>query len=157
LLARALGTNPDFITYRGAAPVMVDIMGNHVDVFCAQTADAISNVQGRTVKGYIVTGPSRLTQLPQLPTSGEMQLGGSEISVWHGLFVPPGVPPAIQRSLEAALNRALDSAMIKERFASLGIEPTPAARRGAGPLAALIASEVPRWKALVADMKITPE
>lgn len=157
LIARALGVTPDFVAYRGAAPVMTDILGGHVDLFCAQTADAIRTVSTRAVKGYLVTGPSQLPQLPQLPTVSALQLRNSEMTVWHAMFLPPGTPPAIRRAMETALGRALDDPRVRERFAALGVEPTPPARRGAEALGVLLDEEVKRWRSLVADMRITPE
>jgi tripartite-type tricarboxylate transporter receptor subunit TctC len=128
-----------------------------VNLFCAQTADAISNVQARTVKGYLVIGPNRLAQLSPLPAVSELLLTSGEMTVWHGLFLPPGTSPAISRRIEMALAAALDSPRVKDRFAAFGLEPTPFPRRGPAAFSTLVDAEVRRWQSLVGDMVIVPE
>ncbi|SEG74954.1 Bug family tripartite tricarboxylate transporter substrate binding protein [Bosea lathyri] len=157
LLSRAVGAKPNFVAYRGAAPVMTDIMGGHIDLFCAQTADAIANAETKTIKPFALTGTTRLAQLPQISTLREAGVQDADMSVWHALFAPPGTPDDVLSSLSGALDRALEDPEIIARFKMLGVQATEPARRGPAMLRKLLEVETMRWRTLVSDMGVTQQ
>ena len=69
-----------------------------------------------------VTSAKRTTLVPDLPAISE-SVPGYEFIGWYGLVVPAKTPPAIVSKLNTEVNKALNTSTIKERMASLGIEP----------------------------------
>ncbi|WP_181183597.1 MULTISPECIES: tripartite tricarboxylate transporter substrate binding protein [unclassified Mesorhizobium] len=157
LLARALKAQPNFVAYRGAAAVMTDILGGHIDLFCAQTADAINNINSKSVKGFWVTGPARLNQLADLPTIAEAGISGADISAWHGLFAPAGTPAETVKVINSALAKTLQDPAVLSRFESLGATPVAVDRRSPEALGKHVKAELARWKDLVAELSVEQE
>ena len=77
------------------------------------------------VRGLAVTGASRSSALPDLPTVAEAGVPGYEASTWNGIVAPAGVPRAIVTRLNAEINKALATPTLRQRFAAIGAEPTP--------------------------------
>jgi tripartite-type tricarboxylate transporter receptor subunit TctC len=60
--------------------------------------------------------------LPQVPTTVEAGVPGSEYQFWVGLFAPAKTPPKIIDRLQAEATKIMTSADIKERLDKLGAE-----------------------------------
>src|SRR4029079_3006712 len=56
------------IPYKGGGPATIDLLGGHVQMFYSVAINIVSHVQNGKLKAISVTGPSRLTALPQTPT-----------------------------------------------------------------------------------------
>ena len=144
-----LGVAPNQIGYPGAALALNDVVAGHVDAMCLQSVDAVPMAEAGRVRPIAVTGPQRLSGLPQVPTLAEAGIQGADTVVWHALWAPRNTPNATVARLDAALRAALDDPLIAERFLAVGAAATPPAERGPDPLARLVAAEVPRWEAVV--------
>ena len=68
-------------------------------------------------------GAKRASSLPDVPTFQESGLAGFDVNSWVGIFAPAKTPPAIVARLQKELAAVLQSAFVKERYATLGIEP----------------------------------
>lgn len=149
LLMSALGTQLTTIPYKGTGPAMTDILGKRIDLMCDQTTNTTNNIEARTVKAYAVTTPSRLKNLPDLPTASEAGLDGFEISAWHGLYAPKNTPPAVVEWLSSALRKALKNENLIRSFAMLGTAPVSDVNATPTALKAKLESEVKRWEPII--------
>ena len=70
-----------------------------------------------------------------------------------GVFLPAGTPPPIVDLLARELNAAIASREVSDLLASHGIESEPG---GAKRLAALVASEVAKWRKVAIAARIEP-
>jgi tripartite-type tricarboxylate transporter receptor subunit TctC len=77
-------------------------------------------------------------------------------SPWSALFAPKGTPQPILDKLTDALDRALDDDNVRMRLADIGTIPTKA-KRGQQPLAALVKSEIARWRPIIEAAKTKAE
>src|SRR5262249_16184436 len=80
------GTRFQFVTYRGAAPAVQDLMGGQIDLMCAEASQTVPYVRNGKIKAYAVMSQSRLPDLPDIPTTDEIGAPGMHISFWHGLW-----------------------------------------------------------------------
>jgi tripartite-type tricarboxylate transporter receptor subunit TctC len=65
----------------------------------------------------------RSSVMPQLPTTAEAGVPGSEYLFWVGLFAPAKTPrPAVER-LQAEVAKIMTAPDLKERLDKLGAEP----------------------------------
>ena len=71
----------------------------------------------------------RAAALPDTPTVGE-SLPGFEFNNWYGIMAPAGTPRGTIDFLNAEVQRILTLPEVKEKFAALGADPTPARRKG---------------------------
>ena len=127
-LQRAAGASWPFIPYRGAAPALQDMIGG-VDVMCPSPASSLAMAREGLIRAYAVTGSTRLTSAPDIPTVDEAGLAELHISVWGGVFAPKGTPKSVIARLNAALVGALADPGVRQRFVELGQEIFPRSRK----------------------------
>jgi tripartite-type tricarboxylate transporter receptor subunit TctC len=76
-----------------------------------------------------VPSAKRSNALPDVPTFQESGLAGFDVTSWVGIFAPAKTPRPIVDKLHRELEAALKTPFVRERYATLGIEPvgnTPA-------------------------------
>ena len=129
LLAETLKTKLTYVTYRGAAPAMNDLMAGQIDILCDQSTNSVPQVLGGTVKAFAVTTAERSAAIPDVPTVAEAGIPDVLFVVWHGLYAAKGTPDDVIAKLNTALSEAVDDPDVKAKFASVGTVPYPAAQR----------------------------
>lgn len=91
------------VPYKGMAPALQDFLAGRIDVY-GEPAN-ISHVKAGTARALAVVGDMRLAELPDVPTTRELQVAYAH-SGWFGIFAPRNVPPALVTRLSAALRNA---------------------------------------------------
>jgi len=130
------------VPYKGAGPAVIDLMGGHVDLMFASPTGSVPQVKSGKLRALAVTAPTRLSALPEVPTSRELGFPDFEISGWYGIAVPANVPKDIVAKLNNLIGRALEAADVKDRLMTQGLEA-----KGSSPeeTTALAKSELDRW------------
>jgi tripartite-type tricarboxylate transporter receptor subunit TctC len=141
------------VPYKGAATAITDLLGGQTDLAFEPTSVLLAHIRDGTLRALAVTGATRSPELPDVPTVSESGYPGFASVSWSGIVAPAGTPPAIVARLNAAVNAAIAQPDTQSRLAGLGAAPmtgTPA------DFAALIATETPKWAAVVkkADIKL---
>lgn len=145
VFAQRIGARMTQVAYKGNAPALVDLLGGQIQVVFSPVIDALSHVQAGTLKALAITTKSRSSLLPNLPAISET-LPGYEVVLWNGIFAPVGTPPEIVNKLSEAIGRIIQQPETRKYLAELGSEPvssTPQAFKE------FVASELPKWRALV--------
>ena len=153
----ATGTNFQFIPYRGAAPIMQDLIAGQIDFTLAQTANALSQLRAGKIKVFAVTAPKRIAEAPEIPTTDEAGLPGFHISIWHALWAPKGTPADITGRINAALVETLAEEKIVRQLSALGIEIPAREQQTPEGLRAYHMAEIAKWGSLLASANIKPE
>ncbi len=110
------------VPYKGAGPVMPDLMGGHVAMFFSGMPPAIPHVRAGKLRAIAVTTTKRSPGAPEVPTMQEAGVQGFDISNWFGYFVPAGTPPEVIEKLNGEINRALKLPEVREKLANVGAE-----------------------------------
>jgi tripartite-type tricarboxylate transporter receptor subunit TctC len=150
LLQSMLGISTGRVAYRGGAQAMNDLMGGQVDFSCISLSGAISQIQGGTLKAIAIASPRRADVIPDVPTTAEGGLPQFVVSTWNGIFAPKNLAPEVQDKLNHALATALDDATVRKRLTDIGFVIPDAAQRAPQVLQDLVATEVPRWRRVLA-------
>ncbi|HEX8886399.1 MAG TPA: tripartite tricarboxylate transporter substrate-binding protein, partial [Noviherbaspirillum sp.] len=142
------------IPYKGSAPAMQALLGQQVDLVFENILAAVPLIQAGKVRALAVTSGARASSLPDVPTLSEAGLSGYEIVSWQAVFAPAGTPQAVVQRLATEIGKIINDPEVKERLASLGVEPS-----GAGPaeLGALQKLEVAKWAKLIKASNIKVE
>ena len=151
--AKATGISVLKVAYRSNPPALTDVIAGRVSMMFVDVSSAISFVRAGTLRALAVTTRDRSPLYPDLPTVGET-VAGFDLASWTGLLAPAGTPPAIIERLNTEVNAVLALPEVRERLASLGIEPAP---MGAAQFTAFTRDEVLKWSRLVKDAGIDPE
>ena len=138
------GTDFLFAQYRGGAPAMQDLVGNQIDIMCAEASQTLPHVRGGKMKAFAVMSKGRWAPLPDVPTMAEIGLD-MQIAFWHGLWGPKGLPKAIVDKLNAAVVTAFSDPTVQKRISDLGQSIPPRDQLTPQALAAYHKAEVDKW------------
>ena len=108
------------IPYRGAAPAIVAMIGNEIQLLFDNTTTAIGHLRGGRVKALGIAAKTRLAVLPDLPTLDESGAPGFEAGISHGVLVLKAVPKPTVATLNRAINTAVSDADYKTVMTELG-------------------------------------
>ena len=146
LLKMMAGVDMVHVPYKGAAPMLTDLMGGQVQVGFDNLPSTINFVRSGRVRAIAVTTPQRWPGAPDIPTVAESGLPGYEVSGWFGLLAPAGTPPAVLATIQQALAEAVKQPDINKQMLDLGAQPvanTPDA------FAKLVQADVAKWRDVV--------
>jgi|SRR5690606_16666617 len=101
-----------------------------------------------------VSTKKRSPQLPDVPTVAEQGVEDFDVSSWFAYFAPAGTPQPIIEKLNKEINRIAASDAMRERLASMGMEPG-----GGTPeeLGASVAAEKARWADVIEKAGVVPD
>jgi len=151
------GTRFQFVPYRGAAPMIQDLVAGQIDLTFTQVASALAQVRAGQLKAYAVMSKARWPAAPETPTFDEVGVPGLHASFWHGLWAPRGTPEDIIAKLNAALVEALDDAGVRRRLAEIGQGTWPREQQTPEALAAQQKAEIAKWWPIVKAANIKAE
>jgi tripartite-type tricarboxylate transporter receptor subunit TctC len=157
LLNSVMGVKVTHVPFKGAGPVMQELIAGRIDYFCDTIQTGAVQAKAGTVKGLAVMSPKRVPIIPDLATTGEQGLAGVEATVWNGFFFPKGTPDPIVRQMNKVMNAMIDDPAIKKRLQELGLEILPPEQRTPEYLAKYLPQEVARWKKVIIDAGIQVE
>ncbi len=113
------------VPYKGTPDAMSNVIGGSNDWFFAPLASALPLIKDGKLQALSVSTKARVATLPQVPTSVEAGVPGSDYTLWVGMIAPSATPPAIIKKLHDEALKALASPETRERLAKLGADPFP--------------------------------
>ncbi len=157
LLNTVMGVKIEHVPFKGAGPVMTELIAGRIDYMCDTIQTGAARAKGGSVKGLAVMAPKRLAIIPALETTSEGGLAGVEATVWNGFFFPKGTPRAIVMKLNKALDTMLARPDMQMKMEAVGLDIVPPEQRSPEYLAKLIPVEVARWGKVIQDAGIVPD
>ena len=119
LAAKIEATN---IPFKGSAEAMSEVMSGRVDYYFSPITPVIGQIRSGQLVALAVGSPKRASALPQVPTTAEAGVPGSEFNFWIGMMAPAKTPRDIVNRLHDEVVKALNTPEVKERFAALGAD-----------------------------------
>lgn len=141
------------IAYRGSAPALTDVMGGRVDFLFDSMTTSVEQVRAGTVRGLAVTSPTRMPQLPDLPTMREAGFPGFDLTFWLSLQVAARTPQPIVDRLQSALAQVTARTDYAAALRLRGAEPVVVPPND---LTAFITRECARWTSVSRDIGLQP-
>jgi tripartite-type tricarboxylate transporter receptor subunit TctC len=154
LLKQRTGAQLDHVPYKGGGPAVIDVVGGQIPLVFTAVASAQQYVRTGRLVGLGVPGAKRASSLPEVPTFQESGLAGFDVNSWVGIFAPAKTPPAIVARLQKELAAVLQSAFVKERYATLGIEPVGNTPEQFG---VQVRDDLARWREVVRSANVRLE
>ncbi|QQX87984.1 tripartite tricarboxylate transporter substrate binding protein [Cupriavidus necator] len=151
LLKQQAGIEIAHIPYKGAAPLMSDLLGGQVDSAFVDVTSANPYLGSNKFKILGITGTQRYKALPNVPTFTELGLPGFEPNGWYGLFLPANAPKDVTAKLAAETAHIVRLPEVTQKLAGMGLQPV-----GSTPqeLAAVVAGDTPKWARIVREANI---
>ncbi len=153
MLNTAAGVKITHVPYRGAAPAITDLLGDHVDMLNADLPVLMPLVKAGKVKAIALFAPERTPLMPDLASTKELGLPSVVMENWYGVLAPAGTPAAVRDKLEQALLAVVAMPSIRQRFAENGLHD-PLDHKA---FAALLKQEFADWPAEIQKLGITGE
>jgi tripartite-type tricarboxylate transporter receptor subunit TctC len=150
-------TSKVFIThvpYRGASPMVTDLMGGQIDLGFATLPSIAPLLQSGKLRALAVTSPKRSPLLADVPTFVEAGVPGYQAEVWYAVFAPAGTPADTVKRLHTAFKRAAESDEFRKRAANEGLvvtldSPEETAR--------VFRDDVAKWRKVATEQSIKME
>ena len=154
LLNVEAGIKAVHVPYKGMAPAVSDLVGGQVQMMFAGISTALQHIRAGRLVALAIASPKRSAQLPDVPAVAESGIPGFDVTSWYGMVVRSGTPPAVVKKLHADMAEALALPDVKEKLASLGLDPL-----GNSPedFARMIAAESRKWSEIVQKAGIKPQ
>jgi tripartite-type tricarboxylate transporter receptor subunit TctC len=123
LFSMRVGIRMQAIAYKGGNPAVTDLLGGQVEALFGNPINVAHHIKAGKLRGLAVSGEHRLPALEQVPTFGEGGLANFDVGFWQGILAPAGTPRPVIDKIAAEVRRILLLPEIKEKLASLGVEP----------------------------------
>jgi tripartite-type tricarboxylate transporter receptor subunit TctC len=142
------------IPYKGAGPVVTDLIAGHIQLAAVGFPGALPFVQSGRLRAIAVTGATRSPLLPQVPTVSESGVPGYQVTSWYGVFAPAGTPRDIIAKLNAGSAAALKAPEVAGKLTKLGAEVATTTPEEFG---RIVREEIKKWAAVVKSSGVTSE
>ncbi len=142
LLAQETAMALTHVAYKGGAPAAQDLLGGQIPLMIDTASETIEHHRSGKLRILAVTGESRSSALPEVPTLKE--LGYNVVAdAFFGLYGPANMPPDKTQKISDAVAQALSNPDFQARIRALGLTPDFA---GPQALANLQAVHLKRWE-----------
>jgi tripartite-type tricarboxylate transporter receptor subunit TctC len=154
MIGQTSGTNMVHVPYKGAAALSADLMGDQIAVGIDSLGNFIDLHRAGRLRILATSGAERSPLSPAVPTFREQGLAALDAVGWVALYARAGTPKPLIDRLSAAVVAALRTPAIRDRYLSLGFEPT-----GTTPdaLGAIMAADTVRWAPIIKASGFTVE
>ena len=142
------------VPYKGQGQAMIDLLGGHLKLAFPSIPASIPFIKSGKLIALGIATSRRSSALPDVPTIDESGVKDYDVSAWYGVIGPPKMAQPLLAKINGELNRILKTPEISHAMSQQGADPlgsTP------GEFARVIATDIPKWKKLVADAGIKPE
>lgn len=139
------------VPYKGFGPAVVDVVSGRIELVFGSVPAALPYIKSGKLKVLGITGASRFSGTPDVPTIGESGLPGYDIIAWFGLLVPARTPHSVTAKLHQEIVKALRLKEVADRFSPIGIDivaSTPAE------FSARIRADFAKWGKVAKDSGI---
>ena len=141
------------IPYKGIAGAMTDVMGGQVEMIFSSVTSALPFIRSGRLRAIGVTGTSRSSLIPDVPTFREQGVDAMEgVDTWFGVAAPAKTPPELVQRLNRDFLAVVNLPEVRSELENQGItvrNSTP------NEFAATIAEDLVRWKQMATATRIT--
>ncbi len=123
MVARHLAQPLTHVAYKGATPMLQDLLGGQIAVGVTVLGDSLPHLGGGKIRVLGVTSPRRSPYLPNAPTLGELGAPQIVAQEWFGVFLPAGASPELVRHMAQSVQNTLQLADVKAALAKLACDP----------------------------------
>jgi len=131
------------VPYRGTAPAVNDLVGNHIQMMMTGGPAVLPLAAGGQLRALAVSSSKRVAFAPDLPALTESALPGFEAEQWYGIVAPQRTPREIVSRMNELVNGQLTSPEVVEALFRDGAIAAPGTPEE---FARHILSEIDTWR-----------
>jgi tripartite-type tricarboxylate transporter receptor subunit TctC len=149
VLKRDAGIKIDHVPFRGAAPLVQEMLSGRIQFGGDQLSSSLQHVRAGALKALAVS--SRSVALPDVRTAGEQGFPNLDLRGWNGFFAPKGTPDAIVVRLNQEIAAAAKHPDIQKRMTDVGAEPSGSSQ---AEMRAMLHEQIAKVKPMVEELKL---
>lgn len=147
------GIKMTHVPYRGAAPLVQDLMGGRIDISNSTLPSVLAQIKAGQIRAVAIGSTKRNAKLPDVATLEEQGVTGANASSWAAFFAPAATPqPALDR-LSAEIMKSLQKPEVVEKIDKLGFTVEP---RDPAQFKPYQVQEIATWVKIAKDAGIQP-
>lgn len=154
LFNASTGINTVHIPYKGAGPSIVDLVAGHVEFSFVSIPAVAGHLQAKRLRMIAQCGEKRFVSFSDVPTMVESGVKDFVVTSPFSYLGPAGMPAPIVKRLSDALRASINDPKNNQALIDSGAQPvgnTPAEH------AAMIKSEIAKWKRVAAAAGLKPQ
>ena len=149
LMGRAMGSDFTHVPYKGSAPALADVLSGQMPFAFLAPSDILEHHRAGKLRILAVTGTTRASQLPDVPTFPEAGFKDLVNREWFSYFLSKGTPPELVARYGAALRKVVADPDLRSALLAAGLEIGDG---DAATLAATMQSEFGQWRQVVKEI-----
>lgn len=154
LLMKRAGISMQHIPYKGAAPLVTDIVGNRIDVSLSTLPSVLTQIEAGQMRCLGIASATRVSQLKSAPTFREQGIADADAESWAAFFAPVKVPAGLLDLLSKEIVAALNTPAVADKITALGFALNV---RAPGAFAPYLKQEIDTWAEIIKNAGIKPE
>jgi tripartite-type tricarboxylate transporter receptor subunit TctC len=148
------GIKMTHVPYRGAPPMVQDIVGGRVDLAIATLPSVLTQITSGQIRALAICSPKRNPHLPDVPTLEEQGVKGANAASWAAFFAPVATPQPIVDRLSGEILASLRKPDVAARIDKLGFTVEP---RDPATFRPYWENEVETWAKIAKDAGVQAE
>lgn len=142
MLNQKTGAKFALVPYRGIAPVVNDLIGDHIALGIIDPPSGLAAINAGSFTAVAISSPTGFSRMPTVPTIAASGVPGFESLGWFGIVAPAKTPPNVIEKLNKALVKTLADPAVIQRISALGSDPMPMT---SAEFSAFIKKEIDKW------------
>lgn len=146
LLKQSANIDLVHVPYKGSVPMVTALVAGEIQAGMPDIPSALPFLDAGRLRAIAVTGPSRSSIEPDVPTVEENGFKDFSVTVWLGMLAPSGTPDAVIGQLNHAVRTALQDEELKKRLEKIDAQAAASTPQEFG---AFAKSERAKWQHIV--------
>lgn len=114
------GTQMTHVPFRGAAPLVQELLGGRIDIANSTLPSVLGQIQSGDLRALAIASPVRNKAVPDVATLREQGLATADADSWAAFFAPAGTPPAALARLSSEIVTILNAPGPREAILRTG-------------------------------------
>jgi len=149
VLKRDTGIKLDHVPFRGAAPLVQELLSGRIQFGGDQLSSSLQHVRAGSLKALAVS--SRSAALPDVASTREQGFPNLDLRGWNGFFAPKGTPEAIVVRLNQEIAAAARHPDVRKRMTDVGAEPSGSSQ---AEMRDMLREQIAKVKPMVEELKL---
>lgn len=154
LYRQMAGINLVDVPYKTNPQATTDVVGGQIDMMFADMATAVPLVKAGRLRALAISGKSRVSVLPDVPTMAEAGVPGYDLTWWIAAWAPAGTPKEAVVKMNKWLGQAIVTKKTQEYFLNIGLENFASTPEELGKFQV---AEHDKWKKIITTAGIEPQ
>jgi tripartite-type tricarboxylate transporter receptor subunit TctC len=149
VLKRDTGIKLDHVPFRGAAPLVTELLSGRIQFGGDQLSSSLERVRTGQLKALAVATKS--VALPNVATVRELGFPNLELQGWNGFLAPKGTPEPVLARLQQEIAAAARHPDVVKRMTDVGAEPSGSSQ---AEMRAMLQDQIAKVRPAVEELKL---